>query len=140
MRCWVLTMYLSKLIFLSVSSCEASPEDDDDDVEDDNNSDWDFSFSFSTSSFRATKESSAARLTSAENSTVCCPSSVPIAIALTLSIRCRFCCLGGFSEIRVSEIYGIHHLMDTKLGFLERERERERISVWDVIRIGILLL
>ncbi len=83
MRCWVLTMYLSKLIFLSVSNWTASPdEEEDDDVED-----LDFSFSLSTSSFSATNESSAALVTRAENSTVSCPSSAPISSKFTIRLR-----------------------------------------------------
>ena len=52
-------MYLRMLIFFSVS-------------------DWSESLDFSTSSFSARYDSSAARPTRAENSTVCCPSSAAI--------------------------------------------------------------
>lgn len=55
-RCWVLTKYFKRLSFLSES-------------------DWSEDLDLSTSSFKERKDSSAARLTRVEKSTVCCPNS-----------------------------------------------------------------
>lgn len=108
MRCWVLTMYLRRLIFLSVSDCrspaaEAVVEDD-------------LAFSFSTSSFRARKESSAARDTRAENSTVCCPSSAAIGDGRWIGLPYAF----------LREIYDKGDMEARVSSFGQTQRRRER--------------